>query len=98
MSAKKYTIEDIGCYANGLLFGHMHLRHILFTLVKKAAKVATGKDRRKYLQHLASCLLKDTSAALSDETSALNVINVELCNEDVVFEIEEDELWLMGNK
>lgn len=85
---KKYTANDIGCYANGLLFGRTHVRHILFNLVNEAYSCTQrGQSRKKYLKILADSLLQDPRSPFPNETenTTIAVINEELCDKEVTF-------------
>jgi len=93
---KKYTEKDIGCYANGLLFGRTHVRDILFSLMKETlscTSVKRDKKRQKYLKDISKTLLKDPVKPFPDgiEFIAAAACTTELCDISVAFYFNEDQ-------
>lgn len=85
---KKFTRDDIGCYADSV-FGHDHIRETLTDLLRETKQDDTVMQ-----------LIADLSGDMSDdaqeeEDDAIEIINDELCEDGVEFGLVDGDLVLL---
>lgn len=97
---KRYTLADIGCYADGTL-GHQHCREKLAELLKGMTTVKNGSDvivLRKIRAATMISLAGEMPDDAWDEAKALYLLNEHACNSTVYFDFHDGDLCLMATE